>query len=109
MRRLFEKTPVIDLAVDIELHGISIGDDLTFAAVGSEPCVLYFSPKRRFLARLLPNRSPKRLGCLDHVIADELLNQLSSTDRVRIRVVDAIPAHLSSDGTQSLFVSIWVS
>jgi len=109
MRLAFEKTPVINLEVDLKKKGISIGDELTLSMTDIGDFFLYFQPKQSFLSRMFINKGPKRLGQLQTEVSDELALCLGPNDHLRIRVVDAMPKHLSKEGTDSLYVSIWVS
>jgi len=105
----FEKTPVINLEVDLKKKGISIGDDLILDQSDKGDFFLYFQPKQGFLSRIFLNKRPKRLGQLEADVSVNLVVNLDPKNHVRIRVVDATPKYLSKDGTDSLFVSIWIS
>ena len=109
MRLAFEKTPVINLEVDLKKKVISIGDDLTLVQADKGDFFLYFQPKQGFLSRIFINRRPKRLGQLEADVSVNLAVNLDPKNHVRIRVVDATPKYLSKDGSDSLYVSIWIS
>ena len=109
MRLAFEKTPVINLEVDLKKKGISIGDDLSLAMTDNGDFFAYFQPKQGFLSRIFINKRPKRLGQLEAEVSVNLAVNLDHRNHVRIRVVDATPKYLSKDGTDSLYVSIWIS
>ena len=104
----FEKTPVVDLKVDINKNGICIGDDLSLAPNSSGDFVLYFQPKQSLLTRMFINKRAKRLGHLEQDVADYLRMKLGAETHIRIRVVDAVPKHLSRDNKDRVFVSIWL-
>jgi hypothetical protein len=109
MKLAFEKTPVINLEVDLKKKGISIGDDLSLAMTDKGDFFIYFQPNQSFLSRIFINKRPRRLGQLETEVSDELAACLDPNDHVRIRVVDATPKYLAKDGVDSLFVSIWIS
>ena len=109
MRLAFEKTPVINLEVDLKKMGISIGDDLTLVQADKGDFFLYFQPKQSLLSRVLINKRPKRLGQLEADVSVNLAVHLDPKNHLRIRVVDATPKHLSKDGIDRLHVSIWIS
>ena len=109
MKLAFEKTPVINLEVDLKKKGISIGDDLSLVMTDKGDFFVYFQPKQSFLSRIFINKRPRRLGQLETEVSDELAVCLDPKAHVRIRVVDATPKYLAKDGVDSLFVSIWIS
>ena len=109
MRLAFEKTPVINLEVDLKKKGISIGDDLILVQADKGDFFLYFQPKQSLLSRIFINKRPKRLGQLEAEVSVNLAVNLDHRNHVRIRVVDATPKYLSKDDTDSLYVSIWIS
>ena len=65
MRLAFEKTPVINLEVDLKKKGISIGDDLTLVQADKGDFFLYFQPKQSLLSRVFINKRPKRLPIVE--------------------------------------------
>lgn len=109
MKLAFEKTPVINLEVDLKKKGISIGDELTLSMTDIGDFFLYFQPNQGFLSRIFINKGPMRLGQLQTEVSDALAVRLDPKDHLRIRVVDATPKHLSKEGADSLYVSIWIS
>ena len=104
----FEKTPVVDLRVDINKNCIGIGDDLSLVPNSNGEFVLYFQPKQSLLTRMFINKNAKRLGHLEQDVADYLRMKLGAETHIRIRVVDAVPKHLSNDDIDRVFVSIWL-
>jgi len=54
------------------------------------------------------NKRAKRLGHLEQDVADYLRMKLGAETHIRIRVVDAVPKHLSNDDIDRVFVSIWL-
>ena len=66
----FEKTPVVDLRVDINKNGIGIGDDLSLLQNSNGEFVLYFQPKQSLLTRMFINKRANRLGHLEQDVAD---------------------------------------
>ena len=69
----------------------------------------YFQPRQGFLSHIFINKRPKRLGQLEADVSVNLAVNLDPKNHVRIRVVDATPKYLSKDGSDSLYVSIWIS
>ena len=109
MRLAFEKTPVINLEVDLKKKGISIGDDLTLVQADKGDFFLYFQPRQGFLSRIFINKRPKRLGQLEADVSANLAANLDPKKHVRIRIVDATPKHIAKDCIDRLHVSIWIS
>ena len=109
MRLAFEKTPVVNLEVDLKKKGISIGDDLSLVMTDKGDFFLYFEPKQSFLSRIFIQKRSRRLGQLEAEVSANLAVNLDSKDHARVRVVDATPKHIAKDGIDSLYVSIWIS
>jgi len=108
MHLVFEKAEVINLEVDIAKIGLSIGDNLYLKFEDEKNCQVYYTPKQTWLSKLIVKRKIRRLGHLTKSDTAYLLRTLKDASKARIRVVDAIPKHLSSENKDSVFISTWI-
>ena len=108
MEIVLEKSQVVDLRLDLHKQGISIGDDLEFVANDQDQFMLYYEPKRTIWSRFFYKSAPKLFGQLKPNDAELLRKHILHSSKVRIKVVDAVPKHLSADNTDIVHVSVWV-
>jgi hypothetical protein len=108
MQLVFEKVEVVNLEADLRKIGLSIGDELNLQLDELGSCQAYFTPKQTWLGKIFINRRDQRLGDLSKNDALHLAKQVQDASKARVRVVDAIPKHLSSENKDSVFISIWL-
>ena len=108
MQRVFEKICIDDVSLDATVEQLSIGDELKLTVSPEGFFMLFCKNKRGLLSRLLLRRSWKYLGRLSPRNADDLTPRLAGATKIRIRVVDISPKHLSGQSLDRVFVSIWL-
>ena len=99
MEIVLEKSQVVDLRLDLHKQGISIGDDLNLVVNDQDQFILYFEPKRTIWSRFFYKLVPKVFGQLHPNDAEHLTKYLQNASKIRVKVVDTVPKHLSADNT----------
>ena len=99
MEIVSEKSQVVDLRLDLHKQGISIGDDLNLVVNDQDQFILYFEPKRKIWSRFFYKFVPKVFGLLHPNDAEHLTKYLQNASKIRVKVVDTVPKHLSADNT----------
>ncbi|MDB4203267.1 hypothetical protein OAQ49_00510 [bacterium] len=108
MEIVLEKSQVVDLRLDLHKQGISIGDDLDLVVNDQDQFILYFEPKRTIWSRFFYKLVPKVFGRLHPNDAEQLTKYLQHASKIRVKVVDTVPKHLSADNTDVAYISVWV-
>ena len=108
MQLILEKAEVVNLEADIMQIGLSIGDNLYLRFDEENSCQVYYTPKQSWLSNLIFKRKMRRLGQLTESDTAYLLRSFNAASKARIRVVDAIPKHLSAENKDSVFISTWI-
>ena len=108
MQRVFEKICIDDVSLDTTVERLSIGDELNLTVSPEGVVNLFCKSKHRLLSRVLLRRSWKYLGRLSPRNADDLTPRLAGAKKIRIRVVDIAPKHLTGRNLDKVFVSVWV-
>ena len=99
MEIVLEKSQVVDLRLDLHKQGISIGDDLDLVVNDQDQFILHFEPKRTIWSRFFYKLVPKVFGRLHPNDAEHLTKYLQNASKIRVKVVDTVPKHLSADNT----------
>ena len=55
-----------------------------------------------------PKLVPKVFGQLHPNDAEHLTKYLQNASKIRVKVVDTVPKHLSADNTDVAYISVWV-
>jgi hypothetical protein len=108
MQIVFKKVEVLNLKADVKKTGLSIGDELFLQFDDARSCHAYFTPKQTWLGKNFINRRHQLLGDLSKDDALHLAKYAKDASKVRVRVVDATPKHISSENRDSVFISIWL-
>lgn len=107
MQLVFEKVEVVNLEADLRKIGLSIDElNLQLDELGS--CQAYFTPKQTWLAKNFNKRRDQRLWDLCKNDALYLAKQVKDTSKARVRVVNALPKHLSAENKDNVFISVWL-
>ena len=64
--------------------------------------------KQTWLGKIFINRKHQRLGHLSKNDALHLAKEVKDASKARVRVVDAIPKHLSVENKDSVYISVWL-
>jgi len=105
---VFEKVEIFNLEADLMRIGLSIGDTLKLQIDDDGHCDAYYTPKQTWLAKIFINRKHQRLGQLSKKDALHLAKEVKDASEARVRVVDAIPKHLSGENKDSVYISVWL-
>ena len=108
MKIIFEKTKVHDLKVDVVKANLCIGDDLEIDMVAKGVLELFYFKEMSFISRFLVRKKSKRLGPLSSEDSKNLSQKLKKAHKIRVRVVDILPKHLSKNKYDEVHVSIWI-
>lgn len=108
MQVVFERVEVVNLRADLSKIRLSIGDELNLQLDDVGSCQAYFTPKQTWLGKIFMNRKVQRLGDLSRNDALYLAQKVKNASKSRVRVVDAIPKHLSPENKESVFISVWL-
>ena len=108
MKIIFEKTKVHDLKVDVVKAHLCIGDDLEIDVAAKGVLELFYLKEMGFISRFLGRRKSKRLGSLSSEDSKSLSQNLKKTHKIRVRVVDILPKHLSKSKYDQVHVSVWI-
>ena len=108
MHLVFEKVEILNLEADLMRIGLSIGDTLKLQIDDDGQCDAYYTTKQTWLGKIFINRRAQRLGDLSKNDALYLAKQVKDASKARVRVVDAIPKHLSAENRDSVFISVWL-
>ena len=108
MEIIFEKTKVHDLKVDVVKANLCIGDDLEIDMVAKGVLELFYFKEMSFISRFLVRKKSKRLGPLSSEDSKNLSQKLKKAHKIRVRVVDILPKHLSKNKYDEVHVSIWI-
>ena len=108
MKIIFEKTKVHDLKVDVVKANLCIGDDLEIDMVAKGVLELFYFKEMSFISRFLVRKKSKRLGPLSSEDSKNLSQKLKKAHKIRVRVVDIRPKHLSKNKYDEVHVSVWI-
>ena len=108
MEIIFEKTKVHDLKVDVVKANLCIGDDLEIDMVAKGVLELFYFKEMSFISRFLVRKKSKRLGPLSSEDSKNLSQKLKKAHKIRVRVVDIRPKHLSKNKYDEVHVSVWI-
>ena len=108
MKIIFEKTKVHDLKVDVVKANLCIGDDLEIDMAAKGVLELFYFKEMSFISRFLGRKKSKRLGPLSSEDSKNLSQKLKKAHKIRVRVVDILPKHLSKNKYDEVHVSIWI-
>jgi hypothetical protein len=108
METILEKSQVIEPRLDLHKQGISIGDDLGLVVNDRDQFILYYEPKQTIWSRFFYKSAPKVFGLLHPNDAEHLTKYLQNASKIRVKVVDTVPKHLSADNTDVAYISVWV-
>ena len=106
MKIIFEKTKVHDLKVDVVKANLCIGDDLEIDMVAKGVLELFYFKEMSFISRFLGRKKPKRLKALSSEDSENLSQKLKKAHKIRVRVVDILPKHLSKNKYDEAHVSV---
>ena len=85
-----------------------IGDDLEIDMVAKGVLELFYFKEMSFISRFLVRKKSKRLGPLSSEDSKNLSQKLKKAHKIRVRVVDILPKHLSKNKYDEVHVSIWI-
>ena len=108
MKIIFEKTEVYDLKIDVAKTNLCIGDDLEIDVDAKGALGLFYFKKIGFINRFLGRKKSKRLGSLSSEDSKNLSQKLKKAHKIRVRVVDIRPKHLSKNKYDEIHVSVWI-
>ena len=69
---------------------------------------LFYLKEMGFISRFLGRRKSKRLGSLSSEDSKNLSQNLKKAHKIRVRVVDILPKHLSKNKYDQVHVSVWI-
>ena len=69
---------------------------------------LFYFKEMSFISRFLVRKKSKRLGPLSSEDSKNLSQKLKKAHKIRVRVVDILPKHLSKNKYDEVHVSIWI-
>ena len=108
MKIIFEKTKVYDLKIDVAKTNLCIGDDLEIDVDAKGVLELFYFKEIGFINRFLGRKKSKRLGSLSSEDSKNLSQKLKKAHKIRVRVVDIRPKHLSKNKYDEVHVSVWI-
>ena len=106
MKIIFEKTKVYDLKIDVAKTNLCIGDDLEIDVDAKGALELFYFKEIGFINRFLGRKKSKRLGSLSSEDSKNLSQKLKKANKIRVRVVDILPKHLSKNKYDDAHVSV---
>jgi hypothetical protein len=68
----------------------------------------FYLKEMGFISRFLGRRKSKRLGSLSSEDSKNLSQKLKKAHKIRVRVVDILPKHLSKNKYDQVHVSVWI-
>ena len=108
MKIIFEKTKVHDLKVDVVKANLCIGDDLEIDVAAKGVLELFCFKEIGFINRFWGRKKSKCLGSLSSEDSKNLSQKLKKAHKIRVRVVDILPKHLSKNKYDEVHVSVWI-
>ena len=66
------------------------------------------NPSEQFGPAFFYKLVPKVFGQLHPNDAEHLTKYLQNASKIRVKVVDTVPKHLSADNTDVAYISVWV-
>jgi hypothetical protein len=108
MQIISKKAEVLNLKADLKKLKLNIGDELSLQFDDAGCCHVLCTPKKTWLGQLFINRRSVRLGHLSQNDALYLAKKVKDASKARVRVVDAIPKHLSVANKDSVYISVWL-
>ena len=85
-----------------------IGDDLEIDVDAKDALELFYFKEIGFINRFLGRRKSNRLGPLSSEDSKNLSQKLKKAHKIRVRVVDILPKHLSKNKYDQVHVSVWI-
>ena len=103
-----KKPKVYDLKIDVAKTNLCIGDDLETDVDAKGALELFYFKEIGFINRFLGRKKSKRLGSLSSEDSKNLSQKLKKAHKIRVRVVDILPKHLSKNKYDEVHVSVWI-
>jgi len=103
---LIHKAPVEGLLINVARAGLVIGDTAGIDRLPDGRIGVYARIRRPFLG-VIPRRCTVLIGHLGPSVEDILAPSLSHGDKLRVRIIDLTPEHLSHGFPPELYISVW--